>query len=300
MSASQRGEAFRRLKLMSAPACKMSILGGEPTLQPQLILEAVADAASAGFLVNVVTNGYALTERLIIQLGNAGLDHLAVSVDVPQPGALRTDLEKALTLLQVARRQGITPVINVLVGSKTDLKALKAFCQQVFDAGCFVSLLAMSPNVGGMFSSASREEVPTNGQLREIVRWLKRKKAFTGLATSTFGYLNVLSEIGQGGERSLWHCADHFRSQHAGSGRGFLYVDSDGTLGPCQEFRSNLNILEIPEERLSLEFLDQELSGITKRCEGCTYNCYIMEEKLRGASVLAEIPTALRLVQVKS
>lgn len=294
-----RKEAFRRLALLAAPVCKMSILGGEPTLRPQLLLEAVEDAAIAGFLPNVVSNGYALTEDLIRDLARAGLDHLAISVDVEAKGALRANLDKALSLLQVARSWGIAPVINVLVSRSTDVEQLKHFCQKVFDAKCFISLLVMSPNVGGMFSSASQDDVPTNEQLREIVGWLKKKKAANGLTTSTFGYLNILSEIGQGGKKLLWHCSSHFRSQQAGSGRGFLFMDSDGQLGPCQEFRSRLNILDMREEHLSLKYLDEEMSRITAQCLGCTYNCYIMEEELRGLKALEESPTALRLVQIK-
>ena len=134
-----RREAFRKLALIAAPGCKMSILGGEPTLRPDLLLEAVTDAVRAGFLPNVVTNGYALTEDLIIQLAQAGLDHLAMSVDVEgAQGALRTDLDKALRLLRFARDRRITPVVNVLVSRQTDIGALKRFCQKVIDAKVFV------------------------------------------------------------------------------------------------------------------------------------------------------------------
>ncbi len=298
MARKERREAFRRLRLLSVPNAIMSILGGETTLRPELLLEIVEDAFGYGFLVNVVTNGYALTPGLIVRLAKAGLHHLAISVDCN--GGPRQELEKALELHQVTRKNGGIPVINVLVSSDTNISDLKKFCQKVIDAKCFVSLLAMSPNIGGMFSSADPATVPTNNQLCEIVKWLAWKKMTTGLITSSFGYLWTLYRAGsfENGNMKLWHCADHFRGIE-GSGRGFITLDSDGTICPCQEYRSSLNILTIPEEHLSLHFIDEELSRITRQCEHCFFNCYIMEEAMHGVKTLIELPTAARFIQIK-
>lgn len=298
MTRLERQECLRRLRLVSVPGALINVLGGEPTLRPELLLEAVEDAASFGFLVNVVTNGYALTPELIVKLARAGLHHLAISVDCD--GGPRHELDKALKLHQSTIANGIIPVINVIVGSDTDPGDLKDFCQKVFGKKCFISLLVMSPSVGGMFSNADTSAVPSNQQLREIVQWLAWKKAVTGLVTSSFSYLWTLHKSGtfDDGHMNLWHCSSHFRGVE-GPGRGFLYIDSDGTIGPCQEFRSSQNILTIPEDRLTLSDIDQDLSVLTTQCEHCIYNCYVMEETIGGAKALAELSTLVRFTRIK-
>jgi MoaA/NifB/PqqE/SkfB family radical SAM enzyme len=293
----ERQGAFLRLRSLSVPGAIVSILGGETTLKPALLLEMVGDISNMGFLINVVTNGYALTPDLISRLAKAGLHHLAISADCDDGS--RGNLEKVLELHQTTRSCGVIPVINVLVGRKTEVSKLKEFCQKVFKAKCFVSILATSPDVGGIFSSADQSAVPTNRQLREIASWLAWKKMTTGLVTSSFSYLRVLFRAGcfDDGSIKLWHCSPHFRGDN-GPGRGFIYIDSDGTIGPCQEHRSSLNILTIPEEKLSLQYIDEALSRITIRCTHCIYNCYVMEETA-GLRALVELPTAIRFIKIK-
>ncbi len=222
MSGEQRREAFRRLRILSGiehtiPLTKrerycISIMGGEPADSPELVF-AVIDGVQSRFLVNIVSSGDSLTEETAIQLAQARLDNLHISVDLPGSGE-RSKLERAFGLLRIAKERGVIPIINVLISRGTDVEQLTQFCQEVMNAGFFISLLTMAPKVPrGIFSNAPLESVPTNAQLREIAIWLARKKALTGFATSTFGYLSQLLKVGKfDGEKQprLWHCARHF------------------------------------------------------------------------------------------
>lgn len=60
-------------------AVQLGFSGGEPLTRPDLP-ELVAHARQLGYYSNLITSGYGLTEDKIIQLKDAGLDHIQVSI----------------------------------------------------------------------------------------------------------------------------------------------------------------------------------------------------------------------------
>lgn len=297
----KRLDALTRVRQLCINEPIISIIGGEPTLRPDFLVDAIRDASEAGFFVNLVTNGWGLTPELIKRLGEAGLQYLAISVDC-DTDAEKSNLEKALSLHAITKEQGIIPVINTVITRQTDSKTFKHFAQNVISNGFFISPLVCSPSVpNGVFSSASVDSVPYKHQLREVVPWLARKKLITGRVTASFSYLWTMYNSGaaEDFEPELWHCSPTFRTQKGKRGRGSITLDSDGFIGPCQEFPRLVNIFNIPLEKLSLQLLDGEFNGTTQQCPGCLYNCYNMEEELGGAKVLAEIPTIIQIADVR-
>lgn len=178
----------------------MSIIGGEPTLHPQLLLEAVEDASEFGFHVSVVSNGFGLNEDLLVRLKDAGMERLGLSVDTEEVSA-RIDREKAYRLLGVAKSLGIIPTVNTVFTRNSDITTFKQFAEEVIDQGFFFNFLVCNPAVsGGAFSGAPPELVPTKGQIMEIVPWLMWKKVTTGFVENplvnlyTFMHLSSQSQ----------------------------------------------------------------------------------------------------------
>ncbi len=60
-------------------AVQLGFSGGEPLTRPDLI-ELVAYARELGYYSNLITSGYGLSEQKIIELKQAGLDHIQVSI----------------------------------------------------------------------------------------------------------------------------------------------------------------------------------------------------------------------------
>jgi MoaA/NifB/PqqE/SkfB family radical SAM enzyme len=301
MSQKDRKGVLQKVRNLCSKQPIISLLGGEPTLRPDFLVEVVSDANKAGFLVNVVSNGWGLTPDLIKRLGIAGLHYLGISVDCDK-NTIKSNLEKALSLHETTKRIGVLPVINTVINHETQPETFKKFVSEVIQSGCFISPLACSPEIpGGIFSSAPIDSVPTQQQLREIVPWLAIKKLTTGRITSDFGYLWTLynSGVTESG-LNLWHCASHFRTKRESIGRGSITIDSDGHVGPCQEFPRTINLLNTPQNQFSLQLLDPDFSAITSKCPGCLYNCYVMEESIGGLQLLGEIPTFLQMASIKS
>ncbi len=78
-------------KRVFTEAAKLGILqvhlsGGEPAARRDLV-ELVAHCASVGLYTNLITSGIGVTEKLINQLADAGLDHVQLSIQDSEPGS---------------------------------------------------------------------------------------------------------------------------------------------------------------------------------------------------------------------
>lgn len=242
----------------------------------------------------MVTNGAGLTHDLLDQLSMRGLRSVAISIDADNVTA-RRDLGRALALLLAARQRGIIPVVNTIVSAQTNTRELRHFVRQALDAGVFVAPLVCSPRVpNGQFSAADSHLLPSQSQLRRLVWWLIWRKVMTGRVTTTFGALWRLRTVGRRDsrpDRNLWHCRENYASDGTSRGRGIISIDSDGSLGPCQEYPN----LWSPSSPLPTELsvLDGVFASTIRSCPGCTFVCYMNEKSLDGIIALAEIPTAL-------
>lgn len=300
MTKDQRREALRKLRSLTSSSAMLSIIGGEPTLRPELLLEAVRDAVEIGYNVGIVTNGWGLSPDLIMQLGEAGLSSMSLSVDCDSD-AEKHNLRRALELHHSSKKCGIVPIINTVITRETDPQKFKEFAKCVINNGCFVAALACSPEVPqGAFSNAPLHSIPDKEQLRQIIPWLAWQKITTGRVVVTFAYLWTLFNSGttEAENPNLWHCSPNFRAPSRKNGRGYLTLDSDGYIGSCQEYPRLLNLLDISSDKLSLQLFDEAFVQTTQKCPGCLYSCYIGEERLHGTGALLETSTMISISNI--
>jgi len=101
---------------MGTPVCVLT--GGDPAKRPDLV-ELVAHGARAGLLMALTPSGTPLmTRELLIELANAGLARVAVSVDGPDAAShdafrgVPGSFEESLRILRQAREVGLETQIN--------------------------------------------------------------------------------------------------------------------------------------------------------------------------------------------
>jgi MoaA/NifB/PqqE/SkfB family radical SAM enzyme len=298
MSRREAQLCLQRLGSLAAPGAVLSILGGEPTLHPLRLLESVEDATAAGFTVSLVTNGWGLTRELVEQLADRGLGQIAMSVDA-DPYSSKREINKAIDRLGYASELGIISSINTVLTSRTSLEDLRVFSETVIRESIYLHPLVCSPSKnGGSFSSAPPALVPSQEQLRKFFYYIAKLKLTTGRITSAWVYLFQWLRLGSGsdGVARLWHCSPTLKTHESG-GRGYLLLDSDGFVGPCQEYPRTYDLLSSDDASLSMEYLDSVLSAPTLSCDGCSYSCYVQEEKMSGLGSLAEAPLAISLLR---
>lgn len=304
MSDDARSELFSKLKPLTNKKTVMSGVGGEPTKEPDFLLKVVSDALGAGFFVNITTNGFRLDKSLLGELGSLRgpqqqyLRQIALSVDAEGP---KSNLNKALDILYMIRDQQILPVVNTVIGRRTKMPDFKRHTDEIVKNGFFIVPQIISPRVkGGAFSSAAQDEIPSKEQVRELLPYLLLKKYTTGRISVSLGYLWAVAKLlgSEEGRPHVWHCLPNFRNYRR-RGRGYIAIDSDGFIGPCQEFPRELDLLRLESQKLSIAFLDKAFRAVTQECAGCFHNCYINEDELRGPrSAVGEIPTALAMAKV--
>lgn len=105
-----------RLAELGAGAVTLS--GGEPLLHPDVV-RIVKHIRCRGLLAGLITNGYLLSQALIEELNEAGLDYLQISVDNLQADGISQKSWRPLLpkLRWLARRAAFAVNVNLVLGT---------------------------------------------------------------------------------------------------------------------------------------------------------------------------------------
>lgn len=226
LSPQQYAKILRRL---NPPVVQLS--GGEPLLRKDIveIVEAMKQGDGSPFII-LVTNGSLLTEKKYVQLKEAGLDRISVSLDFPDqrhnefrgiPG-LYQRLERLLPLL--ARKYDHDDIALNSAITRENLPELLLLAERARQWGIKISYSAYSTLRTGdrkYFVSSEKDLQALGKEIIELIR-LKRKDKII---------LNA--------ERTLAKTYRFFREgiiPHCQAGKRFLVVRPDGYLNPCSMF----------------------------------------------------------------
>lgn len=100
-------------------AVQLGFSGGEPLTRPDLT-ELVRHARELGYYSNLITSGYNLHEDKIIELKQAGLDHIQVSIQASTPElndflAGTTSFQQKQEVARLVKKQGYPMVLCVVL-----------------------------------------------------------------------------------------------------------------------------------------------------------------------------------------
>jgi MoaA/NifB/PqqE/SkfB family radical SAM enzyme len=256
------GELIRRIDhIASLGTVVLTLTGGEPLLHPDLDM-LIARAVGHGMVCTSITNGYAVTERWIERLNQAGLSLLQISIDNLEPNQVShkslSKIRHKLTLLKERARFGIN--INAVLGSCAP-EDTRQLVSEVEKLGFFMTVGLMHGSDGQLNPGLAGEQLAA---LYHELHARSRKSLF--------------HRIGEGWEAKLirdrtrgdWKCR---------AGGRYLYVDENGTVSYCSQRRNDpgLALLDYGPSELLAGFKSR------KGCEvGCTIAC------VRRASALDE------------
>ncbi len=118
------GTAIRSMDWLHTTGCRViAIMGGEPLLRKDFILEVVRYGTRRGFFVYLPTNGLLLDEDFVDRVGEAGVAAINLAIDCmePKPGlpkAFSTIESQFQTLVERQERHGFLMFLNVNLTSK--------------------------------------------------------------------------------------------------------------------------------------------------------------------------------------
>ncbi len=266
----------------------LNYFGGEP-LSPHLktkeditfadhTLGIVRHAAEKGMRVNVTTNGDFVTEEVLDDLHNAGLDMLTLSLHTLTNAGVSHLMKGA----HMAAERKIVPDVNVVFTNDRVLviPQIAVLCAQ---NGILFSTSVVQEYGGGFSSVPEQSKIPTPEQQRDVFsRLLFLKRA--GFIRNNTNYLEDAPEF----PGNSWKCDPEQDS--------FVHVHSEGEgeIGVCLEVRTGF---QIGDTQLDSEQWRSAKRDLVEGCHDCLYNATFgtQNPNMRG-----DIPTLINMFLIRS
>ena len=246
----------RLAKLRQLRTWALSLMGGEPTMHPDLF-RIVREMKRLGFRRRMMTtNGILLTREMIEGLNREGLTDVSVSVDGVKPSATTVKvletLRKRLELLAQYARFKV--VLSAVIGSSP--------CEEVHEVVDYAQGHGFQPRILLIHDE--------NGQLHlspeELALYAEVKKKVGRAAREAHDYRERLIENGEA----------PFRCR---AGARYLYVDESGLVRWCAQTRTGYgkNLMEYTLDDLREQF-NTEKSCSPKCSVGCVRTASAYDE----------------------
>ncbi len=231
-------------------------LGGETLLHPDIaaLIRHVKSKRGGSNLATIITNGFLLTEKMIRDLNDAGLDFMQVSIDSIEPTDIsQKSLKSVLPRLRLLAKEAKFQVEIQTVLSEDTFENYDRFRDIVKELP-FAFGFSIQHGPGG--------KIAIQGE--KFLDLLRRYGVFEGVNF----YGPHLREMLLGDFSRPWKCLAGFK---------FLYLNSHGAVQWCAQQRN----YRYPLERMDLAQL--RFNNRHKPCEaGCSLGCVRMVSHTLG------------------
>ncbi|MFY9853349.1 MAG: radical SAM protein [Terracidiphilus sp.] len=246
-------EMVRRIDLLAALGTEIiTFSGGEPLLHPDLD-ELIRRIRGHHRIATLITNGYLLSPKRILELNAAGLEHLQISIDNVQPDEVSKKSLKVLDQkLEWLREFADFDVsINSVVGAgvKHPEDAL-AITRRAMELGFDTTVGVIHDHKGQMQPLPDADKTVYDQIQKE------RKPGFWA-----FAYDNIFQKNLVSGQPNNWQCR---------AGSRYLYICEDGLVHYCSQQRG---YPAIPLEKYTPENLEREYWTKKPCAPFCTVSC---------------------------
>ena len=265
-------------------AVQLGFSGGEPLTRTDLV-ELVKHARELGYYSNLITSGYGMTEEKIVQLKEAGLDHIQVSIQASTQElndhlAGTTTFQHKQEVARLVKKHGYPMVLCVVI-HRANIHQMPEILAMAETLGADYLELANTQYYG--WAHINRDALlPTQEQFQqaeEIAQAYKEKVA---------GKMKIYYVVPDFYENRPKACMN-------GWGTTFLTIAPDGVALPCHEARilpgldcpnvKDYSIQEIWHESKAFNFFrgDDWMQEPCRSCEektkdygGCRCQAYML------------------------
>jgi len=266
--------AFGAIDWLRSIGCRViPLMGGEPLLRKDFVLEVIRHGAEKGCFMYLPTNGYLLDKGFIDEVGKAGVAAVNLAVDCIAP---RKGLPKALLaiesqfryLVEQQKKYGYMVFFNINICG-TNLKDVKLLTEIAHENGIGTDYHLNEPPHGFVNTDhyAHREAalaIPPDKyeEADALFDWIIEKQEKGWPMVNPVMHLRAFKRRMRG-RIDVWDC----RAGHNGA-----LVRTDGTLSPCFDMICyDHGWGRIGEPRFSKE----ELDLLKEKCMSlCTSTCF--------------------------
>jgi pyrroloquinoline quinone biosynthesis protein E len=212
-------------------AVQLGLSGGEPLVRKDLT-EIVKHARDLGYYSNLITSGYGLTEEKIVQLKEAGLDHIQVSIQASSQElndhiAGTTSFEHKKQVAHLVKKHGYPMVLCVVI-HRENIHQMADILAMAEALGADYLELANTQYYG--WAHANRDcLLPTKEQFEEAE---KIAQAFKETVAGKMKIYYVVPDFHE----------DRPKACMNGWGTTFLTIAPDGVALPCHSARDLPNL----------------------------------------------------------
>lgn len=262
------------LDWLKSVGCRVvPMMGGEPLMRKDFVIEVIRYGAESGFFVYIPTNGYLLDKALIDEIGGAGVAAVNLAVDCVAP---RKGLPKALLniepqfryLVERQKRYGYLLFFNINI-CRSNLKDVKLLTEIAHQNHIGTDYHLNEPphsfvdvdhyrHVDAMLSVTPGQ----HDELDRLLDWLIVRQRQGWPMVNPIAHLAAFKQRARG-RLTPWDC----RAGHNGA-----LIRPDGTLSPCFDmitYDHDWGRIWAPR------FKQEELSVLKKRCLPlCSSTCF--------------------------
>ncbi len=253
-------------KIRELGTMRIALVGGEPLVHPNIV-ELVRYCRELGFATSLTTNGFLLTRKLVVELEDAGLQVMQISVDRMTPSPITKKSFKT-----------VLPKLDYFHDSKISLHITGVICadtlpeaEAVLETGLSrgipteVRLVHADPLQRFRVDRGRREELE-----RFIDSMIERKRRGEKIHTSE-AILNYQRSLLRG-EHVEWTCM---------AGYKLFFVSAQGKFWICSMVHTDKHIMDVTLDDLYANYRKKSCQ------EGCGVYCAV------SASLLVEKPVAV-------
>ncbi len=210
----------------------VAIMGGEPLLRKDFILEVVRYGHEQGFFVYLPTNGLLMDEQFIEDVSAAGVSAINLAVDCvdPRPGmpkAFRTIEPQFRTLIERQPEFGYVSFLNINITSQNvaDVKELTRIADEA-GIGADYHLNELPYHEQDDFAHPDNDTyiLPEHWrEVDELLDWLAARNLRGQPMVNSVGHLKTMKQFMRG-ELPPWTCR---------AGQNATCIRVDGSLSPC-------------------------------------------------------------------
>lgn len=251
-------------------AVQLGFSGGEPLTRTDLV-ELVAYTRELGYYSNLITSGYALTEERIVQLKQAGLDHIQVSIQASTQElndhiAGTASFEHKKEIARLVKKHGYPMVLCVVIHREN--------IEQMPD------ILAMAENLGADYLELANTQyhgwahLNRDALLPTQEQFIKAEAIAQAYKETVAGKMRIYYVVPDYYENRPKPCMNRW-------GTTFLTIAPDGVALPCHSARElpNLNCPNVKDFSIEQIWYESKAFNFFRGFKWMQEPCRSCEEK---------------------
>lgn len=283
-------EEYKKIidKLVDIGAFQIGLTGGEPTTRKDLV-ELTRYIASKNVACNLTTNGFNVPEKLVIELKEAGLTQVQISLDsykkeIHEKYRTEGSFDRAIETAKLFKKYGFIVGVDTVV-TNDNLDDLEKFMDFLEENG-FDGLTIIKLKQGHLDLETFKKQVPDYDKYAEVIDKICRRNGNLEVTIDCSSVANLCKTLTLEEQNKI-------HSAGCPAGHSLISIAPNGDMFPCAALTNEKykigNILTDDLEKVWNESpLLKNLRGIKNKIEGKCKTCSKLDVCRGGCRGIAD------------